>query len=198
MTVSEIRKEPVAEKEKPLNFSKLDLWKFSTAKESVKGDFGEDRKDAFEKKSKISLGGEVFDLELFNLSSESNGSIVDNYIFVIKKGRDILLNGKIGLKNNKGVYSAILNIRRNPSERWRHIMSGMGMELYKKLLAFLQNYTDNVDQDVHHVVMKVSDLSDEKWHKKFDPIFENTPGYNRIENDELYKWEKTYHPSRSN
>jgi len=199
MTVSEIRTEPRIEREKSIDFSRLDLWHFTQAKKSLKGDFDEDRTDAFENNLKIVIDDEVFDLHLFNLNTEINGKIIeDSYNFSVRRGRDILLDGRIGITNKNGKYSATLNIKRNPSERWRDIMSGKGMELYKKLLLFLQNYTDDINCDVHHIAMKVSSLSDEDWHRKFDPIFENTPGYDKIENDKLYRWEKTYHPSRSN
>lgn len=195
MSESELGRDPGTETEKPIDFSKLNLWMFSRKMEKVKDVDDVAKYSAFARKGTLLMDGEVFNIDFFLQRFVVDKITREIISFCILKGRDIMLNGLIEIEKGENFCQAITNIKRNNNKLWRNKLRGKGVELYKKMLVFLQRYSDENNYAVAHVIRKISDLSDVKWHKIFDSVFEER-GYQRIENGGANKWEKTYLPSK--
>lgn len=192
---------PPKEIEKPIDFSSLDLWEFGNEKKMIHDD--DHVSTTFQNKSTITMGGQIFYItfeqsffknEQFDIDKTVFKS--DNFNFNISKDGQKVLGGFIKIKNeNKGnTDGAMIQIERSKDSPWNDILRGKGIELYEKMLDFLQHYVNENNINAHHIASKYSSLSDDRWHEIFDPILRDERHYQKIEGDERDRWQKTYTP----
>jgi len=194
-------KPPEEETEPPIDFASLDLWEFSKNDEAVKR--SEAGFSSYNKTGVIMISGEVFKFNLkyngFINQLEQNNLVYkqENFEFCLSKDNTKILTSFINFKKNKKTdesTEATLYVKRYTGSQCDDSTKGKGIEFYKKMLSFLQNYSNENAISVHHVVRELSDMSDTDWHAKFDPILIDKK-YIEIPDNPPDKWEKMYNPT---